>query len=152
VHESVEILLVEDNSSDADLTIHAFRKGKIVNNIQLLRDGAEALDFLFCRGVYSDRQFDKPPRLILLDLKLPKIDGLGVLREIKRDIRTRAIPVVLLTSSSQESDMATSYKLGVNSYIQKRLNFSDFQNVANQIGVYWLLLNSNPPAAAFSHS
>jgi CheY-like chemotaxis protein len=150
VSEAVEILLVEDNPSDAELTIHALEKSKLINNIRHLEDGAMALDFLFCRGPYADRRFDTPPRLILLDLKLPKVDGIGVLREIKADTRTKAIPVILLTSSKEERDVAMSYKLGVNSYIQKPVNFTEFQDVVKQLGMYWLLVNSKPPAAAFS--
>jgi CheY-like chemotaxis protein len=150
VPEAVEILLVEDNPSDAELTIHALEKSKLINNVRHLEDGAMALDFLFCRGAYADRRFDTPPRLILLDLKLPKIDGIGVLREIKADTRTKAIPVILLTSSKEERDVAMSYKLGVNSYIQKPVNFTEFQDVVKQLGMYWLLVNSKPPAAAFS--
>ena len=150
MHDSVEILLVEDNPNDAELTIHALEKSKVINNIRHLRDGAAALDFLFCRGAYSDRHFDSPPRLILLDLKLPKVDGLGVLQEIKADPRTKAIPVILLTSSKEERDVAMGYKLGVNSYIQKPVNFTEFQDVVKQLGMYWLLVNSKPPMAAFS--
>ncbi len=148
--EAIEILLVEDNPADAELTIHALRKSKLVNHICLLQDGADALDFLFCRGAYSTRKFDSPPRLILLDLKLPKVDGIGVLEQIKSDTRTKAIPVILLTSSKEERDVATSYKLGVNSYIQKPVNFTEFQDVVRQLGMYWLIVNSKPPASAFS--
>jgi two-component system, response regulator len=145
----VEILLVEDNPSDAELTLHAFKKSKLANQVQLVRDGAEALDFLFCRGAFSTRRFDRPPSLILLDLKLPKVDGLQVLDEVKGDSRTRAIPIVVLTSSKEETDLVKSYKLGVNSYIQKPVNFGEFQDIVQQLGMYWLLLNSRPPAAAF---
>jgi two-component system response regulator len=152
VPEPVEILLVEDNPSDAELTMHALEKSKLINHVCHLQDGAEALDYLFCRGAYSSRQFDIPPRLVLLDLKLPKIDGLGILRQIKSDTRTKAIPVILLTSSKEERDMASGYKLGVNSYIQKPVNFSEFQDVVRQLGMYWLLVNSKPPATAFSSS
>jgi two-component system, response regulator len=147
--DSNEILLVEDNPSDAELTLHALRKSKVANQIPHVRDGAEALDFLFCRGSFSARQFDHAPRLILLDLKLPKVDGLQVLEKIKADPRTRAIPVIILTSSKEERDMVAGYKLGVNSYIQKPVNFSEFQKVVEQLGMYWLLINSKPPAAAF---
>jgi CheY-like chemotaxis protein len=152
VPEAVEILLVEDNPADAELTIHALDKSKLINHIRHLEDGAEALDYLFCRGAYSMRKFDAPPRLILLDLKLPKVDGLGVLEQIKSDTRTKAIPVILLTSSKEERDMATSYKLGVNSYIQKPVNFTEFQDVVRQLGMYWLIVNSKPPVSAFSVS
>jgi two-component system, response regulator len=144
-----EILLVEDNPSDAELTLHAFKKSKLASQVQLVRDGAEALDFLFCRGVFSIRRFDRPPNLILLDLKLPRINGLQVLEEVKGDSRTRAIPIIVLTSSKEETDMVKSYKLGVNSYIQKPVNFAEFQGVVQQLGTYWLLLNNRPPAAAF---
>jgi len=147
--DAVEILLVEDNSSDAELALHALRKSKLANQIHLVRDGEEALDFLFCRGAFSSRTFDHAPRLILLDLKLPKVDGLQVLQEVKRDAHTRAIPVIVLTSSKEERDLVDSYRLGVNSYIQKPVNFVEFQDVVRQLGMYWLLVNINPPAAAF---
>lgn len=149
---SSEILLVEDNPSDAELTLHALRKNKLANRILLARDGEEALDLLLCRGSFADRQFDEPPHLVLLDLKLPKVDGIEVLQEIKANPRTRSIPVVVLTSSKEERDLVKSYRLGVNSYIQKPVSFADFQNVVRQLGMYWLLLNSNPPSGAFTAS
>lgn len=149
---SSEILLVEDNASDAELTLHALRNNNIAKHIRLARDGEEALDFLLCRGPFADRQFDPPPQLVLLDLKLPKVDGIQVLQEIKANARTRSIPVVVLTSSKEERDLVKSYRLGVNSYIQKPVSFADFQNVVRQLGMYWLLLNSNPPSAAFTAS
>jgi two-component system, response regulator len=145
----VEILLVEDNPSDAELTLLALRRSKVANQIQLVRDGEEALDFLFCRGAFSSRRFERAPRLILLDLKLPKVDGLQVLKQVKGDVRTKAIPVIILTSSNEERDLVSGYKLGVNSYIQKPVNFGEFQKVVEQLGMYWLLVNSKPPAAAF---
>ena len=145
-----ELLLVEDNPSDAELTLHALRKSKLANQISHVRDGAEALDFLFCRGAYSERHFDHPPSLILLDLKLPKVDGLEVLEAVKADPRTRAIPIIILTSSKEEHDLIHGYQLGVNSYIQKPVNFGDFQKVVEQLGLYWLLVNSKPPTAAFA--
>ncbi len=148
-HRVVEILLVEDNPSDAELTLHAFKKSKLANQVQLVRDGAEALDFLFCRGPFSSRRFDSPPSLVLLDLKLPKVDGLQVLEQVKGDARTQAIPVIVLTSSREETDMVRSYKLGVNSYIQKPVSFAEFQDVVQQLGMYWLLLNNGPPVGAF---
>lgn len=150
--EPLEILLVEDNPSDAELTLHALRKSRLVNHILHVQDGAEALDFLFCRGGYAGRNAEIRPLLVLLDLKLPKVDGLQVLAEIKRDPQTKAIPVVLLTSSNEEQDRATAYQLGVNSYIQKPVNFADFQEVVLKLGMYWLLVNSQPPAAAFLNS
>jgi len=147
--DAMEILLVEDNPADAELTLHALQKSNLTNKIQLVRDGEEALDFLFCRGTFASRQFEQVPHLILLDLKLPKVDGLQVLEEVKRDLRTRAIPVIVLTTSKEERDMVSSYRLGVNSYIQKPVNFSEFQEVVRQLGMYWLLINSKPPASAY---
>jgi CheY-like chemotaxis protein len=148
--EPVQILLVEDNPSDAELTLHALRKSKLVNHILHVQDGAEALDFLFRRGDYANRDSETQPLLVLLDLKLPKVDGLQVLAEIKSDPRTKAVPVVLLTSSNEEQDRATGYKLGVNSYIQKPVHFGEFQEVVAKLGMYWLVVNSKPPARAFS--
>jgi two-component system, response regulator len=149
---AIEILLVEDNESDAELTLHALEKNKLINKIRRVDDGEKALDFVFCRGPYSDRTFASPPHLILLDLKLPKVDGMQVLRQLKSDPRTKAIPVILLTASKEDRDVAESYQLGVNSYIQKPVNFSDFQDVVRQLGMYWLLVNIKPPVAAFTKS
>ena len=146
--DGVEILLVEDNPADAELTLHALQKHNLSNRIQHARDGEEALDFIFCRGAFSARHAETGPRLILLDLKLPKIDGLQVLREIKSDPVTKPIPVIILTSSKEERDLVNSYQLGVNSYIQKPVNFAEFQDVVRQLGMYWLLLNAAPSAAA----
>lgn len=148
--DAVEILLVEDNPSDAELTLHALQKSKLANHMQLVRDGEEALDFLFCRNAFSTRRFDNGPRLVLLDLKLPKVDGLQVLQEVKNDPRTRAIPIIVLTSSKEEQDLVRSYRLGVNSYIQKPVNFGEFQEVVRHLGMYWLLINSKPPLSAFA--
>jgi CheY-like chemotaxis protein len=148
--QGYEILLVEDDPADAELTVHALRKERLANHIEIARDGAEALDFLFCRGPYSDRSFTNPPRVVLLDLKLPKISGHEVLRAIKADERTRAIPVVVLTSSNQERDLVECYRLGVNSYIQKPVDLQKFQEVARHFGMYWLVVNHLPPMAAFS--
>ena len=145
----IEILLVEDNPSDAELTLHALQKSKLANRIQLARDGEEALDFLFCRGQFSSRRIELAPQLVLLDLKLPKVDGLQVLQAVKGDVRTKSIPIIVLTSSKEERDLVTSYRLGVNSYIQKPVNFGEFQGVVQQMGMYWLLLNNRPPKAAF---
>lgn len=150
--ESFEILLVEDNPSDAELTIHALQKHKIANRVQLARDGEEALDFLFCRGPFSNRHFEKPPSLVLLDLKLPKVDGLQVLQAVKADPRTKPIPVIILTSSKEDRDLMRGYKLGVNSYIQKPVNFAEFQEVVRQLGLYWLLVNCKPPVGAFAQT
>ncbi|SRR5579875_1781980 len=148
--EPNDILLVEDNPADAELTLHALRKNNLANNIHLARDGEEALDFLFCRGPYAARHRENVPRLVLLDLKLPKVDGLEVLQQIKSDPRTQSIPVVVMTSSKEERDLVKSYQLGVNSYIQKPVSFAEFQDVVRQLGMYWLLINSKPPAAAFT--
>jgi len=147
--DAVEILLVEDNPTDAELTLHALKKSKLANKIQLARDGEEALDFIFCRNSFANRRIDNGPRLILLDLKLPKVDGLQVLQAIKSDPRTQAIPIIVLTSSKEEQDLVRSYRLGVNSYIQKPVNFAEFQEVVRQLGMYWLIVNTKPPMSAF---
>jgi two-component system response regulator len=144
-----QILLVEDNAKDVTLTLHALNEENLGNSIQLARDGEEALDFLFCRGEFTGRSFDQPPRLVLLDLKLPKVDGLEVLSAVKGDPRTRAIPVVILTSSSEESDLVESYKLGVNAYIQKPVEFDAFRQAVKQLGLFWLGINESPPSASF---
>jgi len=142
---SVEILLVEDNPNDIELTLHALKKHKLANPIQIVRDGAEALDFVFGTGAYQGRSPQNGPKVILLDLKLPKIDRLEVLRRIKADPRARMIPVVVLTSSHEERDIVESYQLGVNSYIVKPVDFEQFTEAARILGMYWLLLNQ-PPA------
>ena len=143
---AIEILLVEDNPNDVRLTLHAFKRHNLANRIHVVRDGAEALEFVFCTGAYANRQIGDAPKVILLDLKLPKIDGLEVLRQIKADPRTRTIPVVMLTSSSEERDLVESYQLGVNSYIVKPVDFDQFTEVARMLGLYWLLLNRVPPS------
>lgn len=145
----VEILLIEDNLHDVELALHALEKNNLANRIQIVRDGAEALEFLFCEGQYSSRQTGpmNQPRVILLDLKLPKIDGLEVLKRLKADERTRSIPVVMLTSSAEERDVVESYRLGVNSYIVKPVDFDQFTEAVRQLGMYWMLLN-HPPATA----
>lgn len=148
--EAVDILLVEDNAADAELALHALEKSKLANHVQWLKDGAEAIDYLFCQGQFAGRDPGARPQLVLLDLKLPRVDGLQVLREVKKDPRTKAIPVVVLTTSKEERDLVESYALGVNSYIQKPVNFTEFQGVVRQLGMYWLLVNSRPPAAAFT--
>ncbi len=141
---AIEILLVEDNANDVRLTLHAFKRHKLVNRIHVVRDGAEALEFLFCVGAYAERSIDDVPKVVLLDLKLPKVDGLEVLRQIKADPRTRTIPVVMMTSSREERDMVESYQLGVNSYIVKPVDFEQFSEVARMLGLYWMLLNEVP--------
>lgn len=146
---AIEILLVEDNPDDVDLALYALKKDNLANNIQIARDGEEALDFLFCRGRFSDRSFETPPRVVLLDLKLPKIDGLEVLRAVKSDHRTRSIPIVVMTSSKEQRDMIDGYQLGVNSYIQKPVDFDQFRNIIKELGFYWLVINQFPPADAF---
>ena len=140
----IEILLVEDNPYDKELALHALEKHNLANRIEVVRDGAEALDFVFCTGDYAHRRIEDAPKLILLDLKLPKVDGLEVLKRIKSDPRTHPIPVVVLTSSNQERDIIESYELGVNSYIVKPVDFEQFSRAVQQLGFYWLLLNRPP--------
>ncbi len=142
---AVQILLVEDNPNDVELTLHAFKSHKVSNHIHVVRDGAEALEFIFCEGEYAERNIENSPKLILLDLKLPKVDGLEVLRRIRADERTKTIPVVILTSSDEERDVIESYKLGINSYIRKPVDFDKFSDVVSELGFYWLLLNIAPP-------
>ncbi len=138
---AVEILLVEDNPNDVELTLHALTKNHVSNNVHVVRDGVEALEFIFCTGAYAERNIQDTPKMILLDLKLPKVDGLEVLQRIKEDQRFRATPVVVLTSSREERDIVESYRLGVNSYIVKPVDFKKFTEAVQQIGLYWLLLN-----------
>jgi len=142
-HEHVEILLVEDNPADVELTLRALRQNRIANRIEVARDGAEALEFLF-GAPGSAPALDDLPRVVLLDLKLPKVDGLEVLRAIKSNERTRALPVVVLTASAEERDLVRSYDLGANSYIQKPVDFSQFQETVRQLGLYWLVVNELP--------
>jgi len=142
----LDILLVEDNQDDMDLALHALRREKLANHIFVVRDGEEALDFLFCRGKYAERSFDHPPKLVLLDLKLPKVDGMEVLKQVKNDSRTRSIPVVMMTSSKEERDLVSSYSLGVNSYIQKPVDFDQFRETVKGVGLYWLVTNQAPVA------
>jgi len=138
------ILLIEDNPDDELLTLRAFKKNNIVNDVVVARDGAEALDYLFCQGSHASREASAMPELILLDLKLPKIDGLEVLKCIKADDRTKLIPVVILTSSREEQDITNGYSLGANSYIRKPVDFFQFTEAIRQLGMYWLVLNINP--------
>ena len=140
----LEILLVEDNQDDLDMAVRALRKANLANNIQVVRDGAEALEFIFCTGQYAGRKIDQQPRVILLDLKLPKVDGLEVLKQVKSHPLTRIIPVVALTSSKEQRDVVESYHLGVNSYIVKPVNFEGFAAAVAELGLYWLLLNQPP--------
>lgn len=140
----VEILLVEDNATDAELCVRALKKHNLANNLVWVKDGAEALDFLFATGAYSDRDVTTPPKVVLLDLRLPKVDGMEVLRRIKADERTRAIPVVVLTSSKEDRDIAESYQLGVNSFISKPVEFDAFAKTVSELGLYWLLVNRPP--------
>ena len=141
---AIQILLVEDNPNDLELALHAFKRHKLANGVHVVRDGAEALEFLFRTGAYNGRRGESDPQVILLDLKLPKLDGLEVLRQIKKDERTRRVPVVVLTSSNDESDVIESYDLGVNSYIVKPVDFDQFSEAIRLIGFYWLLVNTPP--------
>jgi two-component system response regulator len=139
------ILLVEDNPSDIALTRRALEKSRVANPMHVVEDGQEALDYLFCEGAYANRDKDELPALILLDLQLPKIGGLTVLERVRSDHRTRRVPIVVLTSSNEEQDLATSYDKGVNSYIRKPVSFDQFVSAISQLGVYWLILNEQPP-------
>jgi two-component system response regulator len=139
------ILLVEDNPDDEALTLRAFRKNNIKNKIVVAHDGEEALDYLFCKGVYLERDPCEVPEIILLDLKLPKVNGLEVLRQIRANARTRLLPVVILTSSKEEQDMIEGYSQGANSYVRKPVNFNQFLEAVKQLGLYWLVLNEPPP-------
>lgn len=140
----VELLLVEDNPQDLELAVRALRKANLANHIQVARDGEEALDFVFGEGAHAGRELRDGPRLVLLDLKLPKIDGLEVLRRMKGDPRTKMIPIVVLTSSKEQSDLVESYQLGANSYIVKPVDFERFTEAVRDLGMYWLLLNQSP--------
>ncbi len=140
------ILLVEDNPDDETLTLRALKKNNIGNELMVVRDGAEALDFLFCTGSYADRDPHDTPQVILLDLKLPKVDGMEVLRRIRADERTRLLPVVILTSSKEEQDRINGYSLGANSYVRKPVDFDQFVGAVRQLGLYWLVLNEAPPS------
>ena len=142
--ENGMILLVEDNPDDEALTLRALKKNNIGNKFNVVRDGAEALDFLFCTGAYIDRDPNEKPQVILLDLKLPKVDGLEVLRRLRLDERTRLLPVVILTSSKEEQDMVDGYKYGANSYVRKPVDFNQFVQAVRQLGLYWLVLNEPP--------
>lgn len=142
--KEVEILLVEDNSTDAELTIRTLKKNNLANQLVWVKDGAEALDFIFSAGAYVGRAMKSIPKVILLDLRLPKVDGLEVLRQIKSDKRTKSLPVVVMTSSKEGWDMTESYKLGVNSFISKPIDFDEFTKVVGNLGLYWLVVNRPP--------
>lgn len=142
--QAVDILLVEDNPEDAELTLRALKKRNLANRLYLVEDGAQALDFIFCRGAYAERNPNTPPKVVLLDLQLPKVNGLEVLQAIKSDPATRTIPVVILTSSRQDPDIQSAYALGANSYVVKPVNFDNFSEAMGQVGYYWLLLNQPP--------
>jgi two-component system, response regulator len=142
--DEVDILLVDDSQEDVDLTLHALRAENLANRVLVARDGEEALEFLFCTGPHAQRSFDHPPKLVLLDLKLPKVDGMQVLKQIKGDTRTRTIPVVLMTSSREERDMVSGYDLGANSYLQKPMDFDEFRKMVKLLGLYWLVTNRPP--------
>jgi len=140
IHHEVEILYVEDDAGDVELTLAALRRANMANAVHIARDGEEALDFLLCRGQYAGRTF-LAPKLVLLDLKLPRVDGLEVLRAIREDTRTELVPVVMLTSSKEQRDIIDSYKLRVNSFVQKPVDFEKFQQIVQQLGLYWLIVN-----------
>ncbi|MEA5552543.1 response regulator [Anabaena cylindrica UHCC 0172] len=142
--QPISIVLVEDNPADAELAMRALRRARIGNQVQWLQDGAEALDFFFCLGKYTDRTITNQPKVVLLDLKLPKVNGLEVLRQLKSDPRTQTIPVVVLTSSAEDRDVIESYQLGVNSYIVKPVDFEQFNQAVQQLGFYWVLFNRVP--------
>ncbi len=144
-HTEIEILLVEDNPHDAELTLRALRKSRVANNMMHLKDGAEVIDFLFARGLYEGRDVNNKPKVILLDLKMPKVDGIDVLRAIKESDLTKNIPVVILTSSKEHPDVEKCYTLGANSYIVKPVDFEGFMRAVSELGAYWLLIN-HPPA------
>lgn len=139
------ILVVEDNPNDEALTLRALKKSNIKNPVDVVRDGAEALDYLFCTGAYAGRGLSQSPAVVLLDVKLPKLDGLEVLKRLRAEERTKLIPVVILTSSTEEEDLITGYRLGANSYVRKPVDFSQFAEAVRQLGLYWLLLNERPP-------
>ena len=139
------ILLVEDNPDDVELTLRALKKFNVTNKVVVVTDGAEALDYLFCTGAYADRDQSTKLAVVLLDLKLPKVDGLDVLRRLRADDRTKLLPVVILTTSKDENDIFNGYKLGCNSYVRKPVDFVQFSEAVRQLGVYWLLLNESPP-------
>jgi two-component system response regulator len=142
--DPIDMLLVEDNPHDAELTLRALKGRNLANRLLVVEDGAEALDFIFCRGRYAERRMPHPPKVILLDVRLPKLNGLEVLREIKADPRTHSIPVVMVTSSGEDPDIKAAYELGANSYVVKPLEFDAFMDTMSNLGLYWLLVNQAP--------
>jgi two-component system response regulator len=148
-NRDIDVLLVENDASDAELAIHTLRKNNLANSVQVVEDGEEALDFLFCRSRYADRSILDRPRVILLDLKLPKVEGLEVLRALKNERATRAIPVVILTSSREQKDLIEGYRLGASAYVQKPVDFDQFRQTIREIGLFWIMLNQPPPTEAF---
>ena len=146
--DSKVILLVEDNPDDVELTLRAFKRSHLMNPISVARDGVEALDYLFARNAHAQRASQQLPTLVILDLKLPKLDGLGVLKAIRSDERTRFLPVVILTSSKEEQDLISGYELGANSYVRKPVDFAEFIEAAKVLGIYWLMINQLPPERA----
>jgi len=148
--QDVEILLVDDNPSDIELTIYSLRENSLANSIYVAEDGKEALDFIFCRAKHAGRALANRPRVVLLDLKLPKLDGLEVLKAIRSDERTKAIPVVILTSSKEQKDIIEGYRLGASAFIQKPVDFEQFRRTIKDIGMFWLVVNESPPPEAFA--
>jgi two-component system, response regulator len=144
MNQAIEILLVEDNESDAKLTLRTLKKNNLCNTIIHLTDGAEALEFIFARGKYSERSVANKPKLILLDLKMPKVSGIEVLQQIKSDERTRTIPVIIMTSSKEDADINTCYSMGVNSYVVKPVGFQNFSKAVVDLGIFWMLVNQEP--------
>src|SRR5438132_5398929 len=151
-NREIDSLLVEDNPDDLELTLHALRREHLANNIFAVRDGEEAVEFLFCKGRFQKRNFEHPPRLVLLDLKLPKLTGLEVLKLVKQDPRTKTVPIVVLTSSKEERDLVASYNLGANSYIQKPVDFEQFRATVKSVGLYWMLTNQHPIATPIANA
>ena len=143
--DQTTILLIEDNPDDVELTLHAFQKNNMANEVVVASDGAESLDYLFGTGKYAGRDADEPPALILLDLQLPKLGGLEVLRKVREDERTKRIPVVIMTNSDEEEDIVNGYNGGANSYLRKPVDFTEFMNAVNQLEMYWMVLNTPPP-------
>ncbi|HWZ84404.1 MAG TPA: response regulator [Terriglobales bacterium] len=152
MNEQTDILIVEDDQDDLDLALHALEREHLANKIFVARDGEEALDFLFCRGAFADRSFEHPPKVVLLDLKLPKVNGIEILKQVKSDPRTKSVPVVILTSSKEERDLMESYNLGANSYIQKPVDFKQFRETVKSLGMYWLLVNQVPASNGISRA